>query len=123
MNPFIRRAPHFIFNVLSISLLLLCIEIIKNYDPTLLGVFGFVSGSFFFIQLLQYSYIYNRANAYTDAFLKHSILGYGVAFLLCILFYLTFVYTSLSPLSIILVFSSLNMVIWLLYVFYCKSLF
>ena len=85
MNPFTRRAPHFVFNVLSISLLLLCIEIIKNYDPTLLGVFGFVSGSFFFIQLLQYSYIYNRATAYTDAFLKHSIVGYGVAFLLCIL--------------------------------------
>ncbi len=123
MNPLLKRAPHFIFNVLSISLLLLIIEIIKNYDPSLLGVFGFVSGSFFFIQLLQYSYIHNRANVYTNSFLKHSILGYGVSFLLCVLLYLTIEYTWISPLYIIIGFALVNLLIWLLYVFYCKDLF
>ena len=117
----LQKAPHFLFNVIALSLLLLCIDILKNKNPLLLGIFGFVSGSFFFVQLLQYSYIHNRAKTYTTTFLRHSIVGYGVAFLLSILFYVCIEHTSIYPFYAIIGFSVLNLLIWFLYVMYFKT--
>ena len=104
MNNILQKAPHFLFNVIALSLLLLCIDILKNKNP-----------------MLQYSYIHNHAKTYTSSFLRHSIMGYGAAFLLSILFYMCVEYTSIYPFYAIIGFSLLNVLVWLLYVMYFKS--
>lgn len=110
-------------NVILISILLVFIEFIKHRDPKLIGAFAFVSGSFFFIQLLQYSYVLERVKSQTKPFLLHSIVGFFVCFCLSVLLYLCVEYTNLSPQTIVGIFATINLLIWVLYIRLFKNLF
>jgi hypothetical protein len=110
-------------NIIMISLLLVFIEFIKHRDPKLIGAFAFVSGSFFFIQLLQYSYVLKRVKSQTKPFLLHSIVGFFVCFCLSVLLYLCVEYTKLNPQIIVGMLTALNLLIWVLYILFFKNLF
>ena len=119
----IEKAPQFFITVLFISFLLIIIEVVKSYDPKLIGPFGFVSGSFFLMHLLQYAYIHHRINEQVESFLLHSVVGFFFYFILGILFLICVKYIKMDSNHIILTFVIINILVWILYVYFFRNLF
>jgi hypothetical protein len=113
----------FIFNILFIAFMLSMIEVIKKYNPNLLGVFGFISGTFFFIQLLQYYYIKHRANTQVTSFLKHTCVGYAFSVFMALLFLYFIEYTNIEDIYVLYGFGIFNIMVCMIYVCYFKNVF
>ena len=126
MNHIFDNMPHFsvgvLINIVIISIMLVIIEIIRQYDPSLIGAFAFVSGCFFFIQLLQYTYVQERMPSQSRSFLFHSIIGFFVCFLMAALFYFALEYTTIRKDYIIMGFATMNILLWIIYIYLYKFL-
>ena len=72
-------AVNFIYGGIIMGIILTLIDIIKN-SKSLIGLYAFLSGSFFVINLIQYNYIRNLNENLTNNFLGHSIIG-GIVWL------------------------------------------
>ena len=119
----IEKAPQFFITVFFISFLLIIIEIVKAYDPKLIGPFGFISGSFFLIHLLQYAYIHHRANKYVESFLLHSVVGFFSCFILGILLVICVKFLKIHIKYIILAFVIINILVLISYIYFFRNLF
>ena len=108
--------------MLSLIVIILMIEILKEYYVTLLGVFGFIAAtSTIAVQMFQYMYIKERAESQTTSFLKHSVMGYGVLFMYSIILYYLVEHTKI-PTKYILYGSVVSMIIiWALYFFFLRD--
>ena len=119
----IEKAPQFFITVLFISFLLIIIEIVKSYNPKLIGPFGFISGSFFLIHLLQYAYIHHRANEQVKSFLLHSVVGFFFYFILGILLVICLKFIKIHIKYIISAFVIINMLALICYMYFFRNLF
>ena len=119
----IEKAPQFFITVFFISFLLITIEIVKSYDSKLIGPFGFISGSFFLIHLLQYAYIHHRANEYVESFLLHSVVGFFFCFILGILLVICVKFIKINIKYIILFFVIINILTLICYIYFFRNLF
>ena len=108
--------------MLSLIVIILMIEILKEYYVTLLGVFGFIAAtSTIAVQMFQYMYIKERAESQTTSFLKHSVMGYGVLFMYSIILYYLVEHTKI-PTKYIVYGSVVSMIIiWALYFFFLRD--
>ncbi len=113
----------FIFSIICLSFMICVMDVIKNTNPKLLGYFGFVSASFFLFQLFQYLYVHERVQSQSSSFLRHSCLGYFVLFVLSLFFLVAIEYTQWNVYSILASFVILNLLIWSIYLKYCRFLF
>ena len=115
----------FIFNFLEggfvIGSLFFIIDLLRMYNPLLIPYFGFMSASFFFMQLFQYYYIKKTINKYTKPFLEHSVYGYFFLFIFSIILYFTYIYNN-NKYNIILLFAILNILLWIIYFFIYKHI-
>ncbi len=116
MNIFKQFIFNFLEGGLIIGSLFFIIDLLRLYNPLLIPYFGFLSASFFFMQLFQYYYIKKTIHSYTEPFLKHSIYGYFFLFVFSILLYFTYI-NSNNKLNIILLFAILNILLWIIYYF------
>ena len=72
---------NFIKGGLTIGIALLLIDILSKYQ-NMIYVYGFISASFFLIQLFQFNRVYRIKPALTSGFIKHTLIGWGL-FLIC----------------------------------------
>ncbi len=118
-----KKHLSFLLPFFFISFLLITIEIVKSYDSKLIGPFGFISGSFFLIHLLQYAYIHHRANEYVESFLLHSVVGFFFCFILGILLVICVKFIKVNIKYIILAFVIINILTLICYIYFFRNLF
>ena len=114
MDIFNRFLYNFVEGGLIVGIVLFIIDILRISNPTLLPYFGFISASFFLIQLYQFHYIKTTAKKYTMSFLYHSIYGYLILLIMSILLYLVYYHSNIK--NIIIIFFILNILIWVIYI-------
>lgn len=67
-------AVNFIYGGIILGIFLTLMDVIKS-SKLLIGLYAFLAGSFFVINLIQYKYIRNLNESLTNYFLVHSIIG------------------------------------------------
>ena len=112
----------FIYIILLSGLFTILDYILIHY-PNLIPLFGFMSGCFIFIPLIQYIYIRNIDKKLVIPFLKSSIIGYCGLFILIFLFYFVLTYNIIPEQYIVSIFVMLNLFIWCIYYYFFKNLF
>jgi len=112
----------FIYIILLAGLFTFLDYLLDNH-PNLIPSFGFMTGCFIFTPLIQYIYIRNTDKKLLIPFLKSSIIGYFLLFVLISLFYVAILYRLLNDYYIIYGFVILNLFIWCIYYYFFKDLF
>lgn len=107
-------AVNFIYGGIILGIILTLMDIIKT-SKSLIGLYAFLAGSFFIVNLIQYKYIRNLNESLTNHFLIHSIIG-GIVWvgLASLLYYLNI--SNLNEMTIII--SMLLVVIFITIVYY-----
>ena len=67
-------AVNFIYGGIIFGIILTLMDLIKS-SKSLIGLYAFLSGSFFIVNLIQYKYMRNLNESLTNYFLIHSIIG------------------------------------------------
>lgn len=112
----------FIYIILLSGLLTLLDYTLHNYS-NFIPAFGFITGSLYIILLFQYVYIRKINKKFTIPFLKHSVIGYFIAFFLAFLFYITIIYNIIPETYTIYSFVFLNVLICFIYLYLFRDLF
>ena len=107
-------AVNFIYGGIILGIILTLMDVIKS-SKSLIGLYAFLAGSFFIINLIQYKYVRNLNESLTNHFLVHSIIG-GIVWvgLASLLYYLH--KSKLDEMTIII--SMLSVVIFITIVYY-----
>jgi len=107
-------AVNFIYGGIILGIILTLMDIIKS-SKSLIGLYAFLAGSFFVVNLIQYKYMRNLNESLTTHFLVHSIIG-GIVWvgLASLLYYLH--KSKLDEMTIII--SMLSVVIFITIVYY-----
>ena len=113
----------FFIYIILLSGLLTMIDYILHSYPHLIGPLGFASACFLFIPLFQYIYIKRINKQLIVPFLKHSIIVYGVLFILILFFYSMIIYSIIPEKYIVYSFIILNLLVWCVYFYLFKKLF
>tara|TARA_B100000945_G_C20356764_1_gene585073 strand:+ start:77 stop:436 length:360 start_codon:yes stop_codon:yes gene_type:complete len=112
-------AINFIYSGLLLGVLLTIIDVIKDSKRSI-GLYAFLSGSFFIVNLIQYYYVNRMNDNNTNSFLIHSIIG-GIFWVIfsIILYYLHKLKLDMG--SVIVITSIIVIITSILYYYWMKN--